>query len=85
MKFKVLKKDIKKGIVIRDNDDDPRIQCPIDLCLERKFPDKHILTGMRYVSIGNKEYALPFIARDFILAFDDGDEVSPFEFELDIK
>jgi hypothetical protein len=64
--------------------------CPIDAAVARTMdlPVSCIATGrsrlMIMEGIGLKEYQLPLIARDFVIAHDEYQNAKPIEFELDL-
>lgn len=55
--------------------------CPIALALKRQFPKQRICVAAR-INIGNYRRDLPPKADDFILDFDHGNRVYPFQFTV---
>ena len=83
MKVRVTQEDIDLGI--RSNP----CYCPIARALVRKLSGKMVMVNHKAVTIGDIHGGfvgrrLPRVARQFIHKFDTNNEVSPFEFELDI-
>ncbi len=78
MKIKVTKEDIANG---KRNDFH---SCPIALATKRKLNigDWRLSVGAVIYNRGNdKRWSLPKIARQFIINFDRGQKVKPFEFD----
>lgn len=81
MKIQVTQEDITNG------KKDHCIQCPIALAMIRttgKIWEVYNTCCGRLENEFYIEHRLPQEAQVFIEAFDDGDDVSPFEFELEI-
>ena len=65
--------------------------CPIGLAIEEQIPNLNLVeVGDREISLWAKgypsrfeNYPMPFEARDFVSAFDNGQLVQPLTFELD--
>jgi hypothetical protein len=86
MKISVTQEHIRRGV--------PRRPwcCPIALALGDVLDDSHqkISVKENEIEIGQIPYVVlitrktPEICQDFIEAFDNGDVVQPFEFEVDI-
>lgn len=76
MKITVTEEHIKHGIVRSV------YNCPIALALKDCTRDEHAYAGVIDFKVCNNYYAPPEKALDFIQAFDSGEFVVPFEFEL---
>jgi hypothetical protein len=62
--------------------------CPLSLAIEKSLPGKYPAVGIDCVLNeldGNQIADLPQEATSFIIAFDNGDPVVPFTFELEFK
>jgi hypothetical protein len=60
--------------------------CPIALAIKAAAPQPAggIVSVMGHVAyVGETAYRLPYAARSFILDFDSGEPVEPFEFEME--
>lgn len=86
IKISVTADDIKNGKPINER------CCPIALAASRvikKGEDETLYVGMNFLAIEtpekpyDKSVQIPRVATDFILSFDKGEEVFPFEFEID--
>jgi hypothetical protein len=86
MLVKIRKIDIKQGIPSSHN------RCPIALRIRKMIPSlyyvsvgfKNRLSSSAEIWINNRVYKLPKISAKFIVEYDKGKPVEPFEFELDI-
>lgn len=59
--------------------------CPIALALrETKRESSHVFVVPEYAIVGNQTYIMPVEAGRFIHWFDDGYQVVPFEFEMEL-
>lgn len=76
MKIIVNKTDIRKGV--RNCND----SCPIALALMRTLGTKKVQVNQADVRFGKTLIYLSDEVIDFINAFDEGEKVKPFEFEL---
>ena len=56
--------------------------CPIALAIKREMPNSRVAVGCYYVVIDGEASILPTNAAVFLRAFDCGDPVEPFEFEI---
>ena len=79
MLIEVTAEDIKKG------EQGNCWRCPIALALIRAFRTDDVAAPGPYARINHERLDLPNEVRRFIDDFDNGDEVSPFTFELPIK
>lgn len=74
----VTKEDIKNGV--------PRSgrSCPIALALRRKVEPTEgaVMVSSTVATIGTSNYRLPYEATNFVINFDSGKPVQPFEFDL---
>lgn len=80
MKIKVKQTHIKRGRQFRCK------ECPVVLAVQESFPftpPGNISVG-GCIRIGSCFIPCPDAVDDFIARFDNGQEVGPFEFELDI-
>ncbi len=82
MKIRVTRDDIRKGK--RKN----TCECAVARALRRQTPFKHIRVQSGFhLGIGDDRHiviSIPTEVRDFIDAFDAGDRVKPFTFDLSI-
>lgn len=76
MKVIVTQEDIDNG------DRTQSARCPIALAISRAYGIKNIAVGMDRVTGMSKTRWLPIEAQNFVLAFDNGEPVEPFEFRL---
>jgi len=76
MRFNVTPKDIQNGI--RNN----CLRCPVASSIKRRFPNHDVWVTAFGIEIGNKHYPLLTSVNDFIEAFDMGELVKPFSFEI---
>ena len=76
MKIKVTQQHIDAGIKKKC------LYCPVALAIKDVFPTEYVNVSDLYVRIGDNVYDLFPIVTRFILDFDYGYPVSPFEFEL---
>ena len=83
-KFQVTQEDIDNGIRSRP------FLCPVALCMQRTLK-KNVRVGFGVIEVFdpiyrvfNKEYYTPDKVVGFAYAFDYGQKVEPFEFELDV-
>lgn len=60
------------------------LNCPIALALQRHSPNTDIVVQGDWCVFGDREADLPPAAQAFIAAFDDGDPVESFAFDLDL-
>lgn len=78
MKIQVTKLDIERGIQ-RDHR-----RCAVTRAVRRASGyQKVVSSGLGWITIGQSAYATPSDAHRFIDAYDDGEPVEPFEFDLD--
>ena len=63
--------------------------CPIALAIKEQASNSHVDVMPRHVYIGlgddTRICDLPQIAHDFVVAFDMGNDVHPFEFETECR
>jgi hypothetical protein len=72
----VTKKDIDNGIPLSHS------SCPIALAAKRAFPGKDIFVGSS-VCFSKKKFPLPEKGTKFVMDFDRGYAVQPFQFVID--
>ena len=78
MIIKVLKEDIRKGK--RQNAQ----YCPIARAIKRKTKRGDVMVDSRRVMFGWMTFEMPVRAENFIMNFDAGKPVKPFQFELEV-
>lgn len=76
MRIFVTQEDIDKGV---PNDD---CKCPVALAISRVRSTADVHVDRRYIDVGYQSFTTPEPASAFIRAFDAGQPVEPFEFEL---
>lgn len=79
MKIIVSAEDIKVGKAKSSQ------YCPLALVIRRALPDAGIIRVFSdYLYISGTRVSLPRKARNFIILFDSGQNVEPFDFELEL-
>lgn len=78
-KISVTAEDIEKGAR------ECEFSCPIALALRREFPKTEVCVDSIDIRVGDVSVKTPETAALFISDFDCGDEVEPFEFEIDLN
>lgn len=75
----ITEQDIKRG--------QPKVACacPIALAAKRASGKSFVHAGPSEIIIGQKRGATPLPAMDFMLYFDTGRKVLPFEFQLTVQ
>lgn len=58
--------------------------CPVALALFEQTKTPYVVAGCHVVGLDKVEIPLPENARAFIAAFDEGEPVKPFAFEIDL-
>lgn len=76
MKIKVTQDDIDCGVR------KVKSACPVALATKLHFSNADVIVDYDTLFIGYEWFTLPEEAKDFINNFDNGDEVEPFEFEV---
>ena len=51
------------------------VNCPVALALKRTFPVEKVCVGTNVMTIGKQTILMPKKASDFVLSWDNGDEV----------
>lgn len=59
--------------------------CPIACAIKEQLNKREVDVGCGYTRVGRKRFLLPTEACQFITRFDNGLNVEPFEFELEIE
>lgn len=77
MKISVTQDDIDKGVARRCT------ECPVALAATRHV-GKPVFVGPNYILSEPLEWDTPSAVKEFIAAFDNGQPVKPFEFELPV-
>lgn len=78
MKIKVTQADIEEG-----RPEDCHL-CPVALAVARAFdvPQYAVSVDGLFITVNDVNYDPPKLVDEFIYAFDEGDKVIPFEFDL---
>ena len=79
MRISVTVEDIERG---RRDD---YLDCPISRAVKRATGTKLCKTYTKTMILRGNTYLLPMEARCFVWAFDRGEDVEPFEFELEME
>ncbi len=78
-RIRVTRADIENGAA---NDE---CNCPIALALKRAFATRNVVVGSGGIAVGGKIYDTPVAVVEFINKFDDGMNVEPFSFCLEME
>jgi hypothetical protein len=76
MIIEVTQQDIDNGVQCSS------VRCPIALAAQRQIGCRWVSVGPNHLDTGHKRVPLPANARAFEYAFDLGDPVQPFSFEI---
>lgn len=73
--------DISEGVIFENN------WCPIALAIKRIVGDRLVKVKFGNIYLSNHDYAwnTTFPVKQFIKKFDNGDQVSPFSFEMEFQ
>lgn len=78
MKVKVLQHHIDQGIR-KDTE-----RCAIALALQEQFPEMEVVVGLTCASVDMASWIFQGAdATNFVMRFDEGEPVEPFEFEME--